>query len=98
MKPGGMQLAARRSEGISLPSETSQGLAPWAASLRILEPEISMKSSGRLMSLAYSRKDDGRGGLTVCVTRYILGYISLHAVLLGCGITRMVRVCVYVPS
>ena len=51
--PGGMQFAARRSEGISLPSVTSHGLAPWAASLRILDPEISMKSSGRDMSLAF---------------------------------------------
>ena len=46
MKPGGMHFAAMRSEGIF----KGHGLAPIAASLRILEPEIEMKSSDRLLS------------------------------------------------
>ena len=43
MKPGGMHLAAMRSDGMV----SGHGLAPSAASLRILEPEIEMKSSLR---------------------------------------------------
>eukprot|EP00965_Chrysotila_dentata_P085173 2809930-Pleurochrysis_carterae.AAC.2 len=46
MKPGGMHLAAMRSDGIC----GGHGLAPRAASLRILEPEMEMKSDMRLLS------------------------------------------------
>jgi len=48
MKPGGMHLDAMRSEGMA----GGHGLAPSAASLRILEPEIEMKSSAREASLS----------------------------------------------
>ena len=43
-----MHLAAIRSDGIV----GGHGLAARAASLRILEPEIEMKSSGRELSLS----------------------------------------------
>jgi hypothetical protein len=49
MNPGGMHLAASRSVGIA----AGQGTAPRAASLRILVPEIEMKSSSRLLSLGF---------------------------------------------
>jgi hypothetical protein len=53
MNPGGMQFAASKSDGISLPLLTSHGLAPWAANLRIFEPDISIKSFGLLLSMAF---------------------------------------------
>lgn len=49
MKPGGMHLAASRSAGIS----EGQAVAPIAASLRILVPEIEMKSSARDLSFGF---------------------------------------------
>lgn len=49
MKPGGMHFAASRSFGIS----AGHGTAPSAASVRILVPEIEMKSSARAFSLGF---------------------------------------------
>ena len=48
MKPGGMHFAAIRSEGIC----GGHGLAASAASLRIFDPEMEMKSSLRDGSLS----------------------------------------------
>ena len=47
MKPGGMHFASIRSDGIV----GGHGFAASAASLRIFDPEIEMKSSGRVGSL-----------------------------------------------
>jgi len=49
MKPWGTQFAPRRSDGIG----SEHGVAPWRASARILEPEMEMKSSGRVGSIAF---------------------------------------------
>lgn len=44
-------MAARRSLGMG----SGQGVAPWAARARILEPLMEMKSLGRELSIAFMR-------------------------------------------